>query len=73
MKSPVELNSLSENCFISPGLMRGETGGLQTRPIFQILSFLRNNSLAVAKLQTDMVLNTPLNHETSQLTFTCSK
>ena len=45
---------------------------LQTRPIFQILSFLRNNSLAVAKLQTDVVLNTPLNHETSQLTFTCS-
>ena len=26
MKSPVELNSLSENCFISPGLMRDETG-----------------------------------------------
>ena len=34
MKSPVELNSLSENCFISLGLMRDETGGLANETYF---------------------------------------
>ena len=59
MKSPVELNSLlsifffviSLGCYIS--WLDATLGDLQTRPLRQILLFLRNSTLTVWKLQTE--------------------
>ena len=46
-RSPVELNSLLSKIFCYINL-----DDLETRPLRQVLLFLRNNSLVVQKLQT---------------------
>ena len=56
MKSPVELNNLFSKffCYVTWFLILPDYAtldGLQTKPLRQILLFLRNNSLAVYKLQ----------------------
>ena len=54
MKSPVELNCLFSKFFCYITWLDAILDDLQTRPLRQILLFLRNKSLAVKKLQTDV-------------------
>ena len=57
MKIPMELNSLLSKIFCYMTWSDATLGELQTRHLRQILLFLGNNSLAVSKLQTVLVLS----------------
>ena len=59
MKSPVKLNSLFSKfaCYMTWFLIVDATvDDFQTRPLSQVLLFLRNSGLTVQKLQTETVM-----------------